>query len=279
MAMAKDVKRDLGDALPTDERVVLETHPHIWKGVLRFIAVSVIWVVVIAGILVFIALGRPYISDVPYMSDALNAVYDLAFGEEQSAYVALAFYLFMISLPIIRGSVSNNDRVIYFATNRRIIWWSRRIGGIVDSIPLESVKMITAHPSLGRRHRRYGNIYFLTQANKPNKLRYWEMIRDPGTVFRTLQAMTPEPDPVFVRREHIKYFVLLVIIGTMTISLAVYMWTEMVVTAEHAEHTYLKLLCQSMVLAGLLTFCFAIRNLREARKAAASIRKGQYRRK
>ena len=272
--MAKDAKLDLSAVLPSDERVVFETRPYPFRQVLRTLAMSVMWVIVIVGILVFVALGRPILSDVPIVSTALNAVYDFVFGDELSARVALLFYLFTISYFILDACSSSYDRVIYFVTNKRIIWWSKRIGKIVNSIPLTSVKMIDLDPPPSRRGRRYGYIVFWSQVESTGPgPRTWDMIRDPESVRRRLQGMTPEPDPLFVRRKHINNFVGLVIAGVVIISMMIYSWTEILVTAEPGMSFFLKMTFEFVGFACLVAIYQGIGDLRQARRITVSIRK------
>jgi len=276
--MAKDAKLELSELLPSDERVVFETHPHPFRQLLRFLAASIIWVMVIVGILVFVvALGRPILSDVPIISTALNAIYDFAFGDEISAYGALSFYLFWIAFWTWDAFSMNHDRVVYFVTNKRIIWWSNRIGKIVDSIPLASVKMIDTDLNPGVRRRRYANIVFWSHIKKPTSpgAEVWWTIRDPESVLRRLQAMTPEPDPLFVRRQHRIGFGLSVTIGLVLISMAVYVWTEMVVNGEPGISVWLKLISEYMICIGLVLIYQGIGKLRWARRVTVSIRKRQ----
>jgi len=272
--VAKDAKLDLSAVLPSDERVVFETRPYPFRQVLRTLAMSVMWVIVIVGILVFVALGRPILSDVPIVSTALNAVYDFVFGDELSARVALLFYLFTISYFILDACSSSYDRVIYFVTNKRIIWWSKRIGKIVNSIPLTSVKMIDLDPPPSRRGRRYGYIVFWSQVESTGPgPRTWDMIRDPESVRRRLQGMTPEPDPLFVRRKHINNFVGLVIAGVVIISMMIYSWTEILVTAEPGMSFFLKMTFEFVGFACLVAIYQGIGDLRQARRITVSIRK------
>jgi len=274
MVVAKDAKLDLSAVLPSDERVVFETRPYPFRQVLRTLAMSVMWVIVIVGILVFVALGRPILSDVPIVSTALNAVYDFVFGDELSARVALLFYLFTISYFILDACSSSYDRVIYFVTNKRIIWWSKRIGKIVNSIPLTSVKMIDLDPPPSRRGRRYGYIVFWSQVESTGPgPRTWDMIRDPESVRRRLQGMTPEPDPLFVRRKHINNFVGLVIAGVVIISMMIYSWTEILVTAEPGMSFFLKMTFEFVGFACLVAIYQGIGDLRQARRITVSIRK------
>ena len=275
--MAKDANLDLSAVLSSDERVVFETRPHPFRQVLRTLVVSILWVIAIVGILAFVKLGRSYFSDAPIVSTALNAAYDFAFEDESAAFAALLFYLIFISWHIWGAYVDSRSRETYFVTNKRVIWWSKRIRNIMASIPLASVKMISLEPPSGRWRQRYGMIIFWSQVDKSSKpeQRAWLTIRDPESVLRKLQAMTPEPDPLLARRGYIRKSVTYALVGLFLISNGVYLWNSWIeLPGEAGANLWVKMTCELLLYMGIVTVYEGIGDLREARKVVQRRKKG-----
>lgn len=201
MAIAKDAMFGLRGVLSDDEKVVFETRPHEFRWLLGLLVKSVAIVCGYAALLIFVWLGRPAFSDVPFLSTLLNKAHELVFEDEWGAY--LTFLAYVLGVSIILGASFSARRMVYFATNKRIIWWNKHSGKVRHSIPLTSVKMVRLGRVKGTQRRRYGDIVFSSDITTWRTLNAWGSIPEPESVLRRLQTMTPEPDTRYVRKHHV----------------------------------------------------------------------------
>ena len=200
-AMARNPKVQPNIGLSSDERVVLETHPHESRWLLRRAVVSILLTCGYVGLLAFVWFGRPAFSGIPYLSTALNLAYEHVFEVEWGGYAMLLAYIFTILVYF--GYSLAASRMVYFATNKRIIWWNKHSGKVRHSVPLTSVKMVRLGPVKGTKQRRYGDIVFSSDITTWRTMNAWASIPEPESVLRKLQTMTPEPDRGFVRKHRV----------------------------------------------------------------------------
>ena len=200
MVAAKNAKLDLSAVLSSDERAVIETHPHSWRLYARAAVDSVISIVCFLLGLSLYRLVWSWVRDVPNVPQVptwLVEAYEYFFADYPWWATGLLVNVSVIVLFF--AAAFSDTRMEYFATNKRIIWWNKHSGKVADSIPLTSIKMVRLGRWKRAKHGRYGDIVFsvVTKSEYPYM---WLRITEPESVLRRLQAMTPESDPGYVRK-------------------------------------------------------------------------------
>jgi hypothetical protein len=183
--------------LSNDERVVLQTRPH----ESRSNAVPLVKMCVLIGLQIGYWLGKPVLSEVPYLSIPLNIGYN--YIEDMESWAALAIFLGNVSVIalLVVLAFKPNPTIMYLATNERIVWWNENSRKVTHSIPLESVrKMRLVNVSI---RKRFGSIRFSVEASKHPHLNTWSNVPEPAAVLSKLRLLTPALDIKYGRRHTI----------------------------------------------------------------------------
>jgi len=204
--VAKDAELELSAVLSSDERVVVDTREHVFRGLGSKLVGPVIVLILLALFLGLVWWGRNNLPDWPVISVVWNALYDWIFVERWGAIGTVTGY-FIIVFSIAKTSFDFRG-IVNVATNKRIIRFNKKSGKVLWSVPWADVKKVVLW---GRRGK--GSISFGMEHSEP-RVAWWYMIIEAESVWKKLQSIIPKADAEFVRKRHSIGWTLLWLGGT-----------------------------------------------------------------